>query len=128
MGELVLLPISVVKGYENAQVVCSSRDPYTRSCEFGAKMIISASCDSLLRAINIKGRHRRVMRGLLGQKRDSDFLATKGSRFAVLRGNARGTARWSAIRMFELESSVFDVPIALIMLAGSGRRARYSIP
>lgn len=84
MCELVLLLIPVIKGYENAQVVCSSRDSNTRSCEFGAEMIISTSCDCLLRTIDIKGGHRRVMRGLLGQKGDSDFLATKGGCFAVL--------------------------------------------
>lgn len=82
--ELVLFAIPIIKGYENAQVVRSGRDPYTRSREFGAEMVISAGCDSLLRAIDIKGRYRRVMRGLLGQKRDSDFLATEGSCFAIL--------------------------------------------
>lgn len=118
MCELVLLLIPIVKGYENAQVMCSSRDSYTRSCEFGAEVVISTSSDSLLRAIDIKGGYGGMMRGLLGQKRDSDFLATEGSSFAVLRGNARGTARWCAIWVFELEGGIFDVPIALIVLAG----------
>lgn len=82
--ELVLLLIPVVKGYENAQVMRSSCDSNTRSCKFGAEMVISTSCDTFLRAIDIKGGYRRMMGGLLGQKRDSDFPATESSGFAVL--------------------------------------------
>jgi hypothetical protein len=58
-----------------------------------------------------------VVRGLLGQERDSDFLTTASCGVAVLRGDACGAARWGAVRMFEGSRGIFDIPIALILLA-----------
>lgn len=57
------------------------------------------------------------MRGLLGQKRNPDFLATASGGIAVLRGDARGAARWGTVGVFEGQGAIFDIPVALIVLA-----------
>jgi hypothetical protein len=119
-----LLIVPILESYENSQVMRTCCDSYTRTCEFGAEMVISASGDPLLRAVNIKCGDRRMMRGLFRQERDSDFLATAGSIIAVLRGHAHGAARRSAVGMFEREGGVFDVPVTLVLLASSIEEGR----
>lgn len=124
VGELVLLIVPILKSYENSQVMRTCCDSYTRTCEFGAEMVISASGDPLLRAVNIKCGDRRVMRGLFSQERDPDFLATAGSGIAVSRSHAHGAARRSAVGMFEGKGVIFNVPITLVLLASSIEEGR----
>lgn len=63
---------------------------------------------------------------MLGQVGDSDSFAITGGGVAILRCYARRAARWSAVGMFEREASIFNVPIALIVLARVKKEGRMS--
>lgn len=52
--ELVLLIIAVLECDENAQVMSSCCDSYTRAGEFGTEMVVSTGSDTFLRTINVK--------------------------------------------------------------------------
>ena len=61
MRQLVLLVISVMQRYENAQVVCSGNNTNVGTRELCAELIEASRGYALLGAIDVEGRHWRVV-------------------------------------------------------------------
>jgi hypothetical protein len=116
--ELVFLVITVLQGDEDSQVVSASDDTHARPGKLCAQLIVASCTDAFLRAINIKGRNRGVVRCLLSEVGDGHSL---GIAFGAA-GSARGC------RGGRLESGVgvFNLPVTLQELAGSFVRSHLS--
>lgn len=67
MCQLVLLVVALLQCDEDAQVVSARNDANACASEFGAELVESFGLDTLLRAVDIEGGDRRVMRRLLGE-------------------------------------------------------------
>lgn len=74
MCELVFLVIPILQGDENAQIMCSSYHSYACTSELRAKLIVAPRANTFLGAVDIEGRHGRVVGGLFGDVRDGDGL------------------------------------------------------
>lgn len=87
VGKLVGLTIALVEGDEDTHVVFAGEDLDGSACELGSDLVEASGGDSLLGAGDVEGAHRRVVRCLFSEVRNTDELVVLCS--AMLRHRKR---------------------------------------
>ena len=72
--ELVLLPVALVQGDEDAEVVLPRGHFDRGSREFGGELVETPGGEALGGAVDVEGGDGGMVRGLLGEERDADGL------------------------------------------------------
>ena len=75
VGELVLFVISFGERDEDSEVVLAGSDFDACSCELGGELVESSSREAFLGTVDEEGRDGWVVRCLLCEVRNLDFLA-----------------------------------------------------
>lgn len=87
VGKLVGLTIALLKGDKDTHVVFTREDLDRGTCELGGDLVEASGSDTLFRAGDVESAHRRVMRCLFGEIRNTDELLVR--RGAMLRHRKR---------------------------------------
>jgi hypothetical protein len=85
VSQLILLVVSVLQRYEDAEVVCSRNHAHAGSGELRAQLVVASCAYAFLGTVDVKSGDGRVVGGLFGEVRDGNGLRVAS--------NAVGAAR-----------------------------------